>query len=350
MSPKRKATEQPTGAAVELKKPRVINDGRSSTLIPVGERKVAKKGAREPELLRMLCQDKVSGEKKELHFKKLVHADIDWYNKDHIDKINAWRNQIYGRAGIKQKTVTMWTKDEEAYVELYWQLLVAEANKRGILMPKPKVIREDFNNFFKGTRGSGPFTSKMARLTKGLKPYLEGKLLGHRGDSYYPKITQDMVSEYRALKDDLVKLGCKDDKVIPWNEVEDETNTEAHVLRCRAWLSSLPDLNDVQMKEPKEEEEDATLVGFEELDKELLELATGKLASPSKVRADSVAPAAGAVGHDSEITLVGEEVIVEKAQGTDCVTAEASDEGAQAECLPDSDQEAAETLLAFYGS
>ena len=299
MSSKRKASEQATGAAVEVKKSRHSNS--TSTLVPVSERKIAIKGVREPELLHMLCTDKTTGEKKELHFKKLVHADIDWDNKEHIDKINAWRNQIYGRAGIKNKTVTMWAKDEEAYLELYWQLLAVEANKREILMPKARIMREDFNEFFKGKvfrrtpggeeyapreeRGSGPFTSKMTRLVKSLRPYVEEKTQGKRGSSFYPKINQEMLSEYRKLKDNLVASGCNDPKVIPWEEVEDAQNTKEYVLRCREYIANLPDQEDVEMGEL--EDEDTTLVVSEEqeaIDKELLELAT----DPNDIEADAM--------------------------------------------------------------
>lgn len=298
MPSKRKASGQAIGAAVEAKKSR--HNSSTSTLIPISERKIATKGVREPELLHMLCTDKATGEKKELHFKKLVHAEIDWDNKEHIDKINAWRNQIYGRAGIKNKTVTMWAKDEEAYLELYWQLLAVEANKRDILMPRAKIMREDFNDFFRGKvfrasggeeyapredRGSGPFTSKMTRLVKSLRPYVEGKLQGQRGNSFYPKINQKMLSEYRTLKEDLANLGCKDAKVIPWEEVEDAQNTKDYVLRCREFIAKLPEQDDVDMEQS--DDEDITIAASEEqekLDQELLELAT----DPNDIKIDTI--------------------------------------------------------------
>ncbi|KAJ4360669.1 Ribosomal protein arginine N-methyltransferase rmt3 [Didymosphaeria variabile] len=297
MPPKRKASEQPSGAYTDVKKPRVTTIGAISSLVPVGERKMAKKGVSEPELLRMLCEDRdKNNERKELHFKKIIHSEIDWDNKLHIDKINAWRNQIYGRAGIKNKTVLMWHKDEEAWLELYWQLLVVEANKRGIEMPKPKTIRENFNVFFNGKvfhsagageleprvdRGSGPFTSKMGRLIKSLRPYLEEKLRGKKGSTFVPKINQEMLEEYQKLKADLTELGCDDNKIVPWEELEDEANDKDYVTRCREYIESLPDQDDVNMDD-EEEAEDATLVASEELDRELLELASEPAAAKTE--------------------------------------------------------------------
>lgn len=287
MPSKRKASAQLSSAGTKLKKSRAAANGATSSLMPIGERKMAQKGVRDPEMLRMLCEDINKGnERKELHFKKIVHANIDWDSKDHIDKINAWRNQIYGRAGIKNKIVLMWHEDEEAWIELYWQLLVAEANKRVIEMPRLKTIREEFNAFFNGKiflsssgeeleprvdRGSGPFTSKMARLAKSLRPYFEAKMSGKRGDSFYPEINEEMLEEYKKLKNDLAKLGCEDAKIIPWEEVEDEDNDKDYVVRCREYIASLPEQED----EDTDDEEEGTLVGSEELDKELLELATG---------------------------------------------------------------------------
>lgn len=289
MPPKRKASEQPSvGGDTATKKPRVANKGAVSSLVPVGERKMAKKGVVEPEMLRMLCEDRDKGnERKELHFKKIIHADIDWDNKFHIEKINAWRNQIYGRAGIKNKTVLMWHKDEEAWLELFYQLLVVEANKRGIDSPKPKIIRAKFNECFsgkvlrssdgeqldpRGDRGGGPFTSKLGRLVKALKPYLDEKLRGKNGNLFVPKINQEMLKEYQKLKVELAELGCNDEKIIPWEEVEDEANNNDYVVRCREYIASLPDQDDVEMED--EDEEYTTLVGSEQLDKDLLELAT----------------------------------------------------------------------------
>ncbi|KAF9741399.1 hypothetical protein PMIN02_000972 [Paraphaeosphaeria minitans] len=383
MPPKRKASEQPpVSGESSVKKPRVAAKGAVSSLVPVGERKMAKKGVVEPEMLRILCEDRdKNNERKELHFKKIIHADIDWDNKEHIDKINAWRNQIYGRAGIKNKTVLMWHKDEEAWLELFYQLLVVEANERerGIESPKPKTIREKFNEFFVGKvllssggkeleprveRGPGPFMSKLGRLVRTLRPYLEEKLSNRNGNMFVPKINQEMIEEYQKFKANLIELGCKDEKIIPWKEVEDETNAKEYVVRCREYIASLPDQNDVEIEYM--DEEDDTLAGSEQLDQELLELATDPekfrgertetdklattkesswvtvrmgsvgsshedspsspmgnksldatdVASPHKKRADSVAPSNCAVDEDSsELTLVGEEVIVDKVQG-----------------------------------
>lgn len=287
MPPKRKASEQSTAAGdIAMKKYRFATKGAVSALIPVEERKMAKRGVVEPEMLRMLCEDRAkNNERKEMHFKKLVHADIDWDSKEHIDKINAWRNQIYGRAGIKNKTVLMWHMDEEAWLELFHQLLIVEANKRGFESPKPRIIREMFNEFFvdkvlltpageldpRTERSAGPFTSKLGRIARTLRPYLQEKLHGKNGNTFVPKIDQETIEGYQKLKSDLAKLGCDDEKIIPWEEVEDEANNKAYVVRCREFIASLSGQDDVKMKD--DDEEDATLVGSEGLDEELLELA-----------------------------------------------------------------------------
>ncbi|KAK7181204.1 hypothetical protein PSPO01_12681 [Paraphaeosphaeria sporulosa] len=384
MAPKRKASEQPSvHGGTAIKKPRVTGKGAVSSLVPIGERKMAKKGVVEPDMLRMLCEDRdKNNERKELHFKKIIHADIDWDNKEHIDKINAWRNQIYGRAGIKNKTVLMWHKDEEAWIELFYQLLVVEAQERecGIEPPKPKTIREKFNEFFVGKvllsaggeeldprveRGPGPFTSKLGRLVRALRPYLDEKLTSKNGSMFVPKINQEMIEEYQKLKAKLIELGCNDEKIIPWEEVQDEANDKNYVVRCREYIASLPEQDFIEMEDAVEE--DSTLVESEQLDKDLLELATETekvkvertntdklattkapgswatvgtgsfgssreaspsralgdhslvaedIASPRKKRADSVALSNAAADDDfSELTLVGEEGAVDEAKG-----------------------------------
>jgi len=87
------SVRRPTAARRAAKKPanRVVSKSR---LIPRLERKSAKLGEKDDSLLRMLCDDTESGGQKELHFRNMVHSQIDWDNALHINKINNWRNQV----------------------------------------------------------------------------------------------------------------------------------------------------------------------------------------------------------------------------------------------------------------
>jgi hypothetical protein len=67
--------------------------------VPVNDRVMAKRGVINLEMLQMACYDKDGG-LKELQFQGIAEDDIDWNNKNHITKINRWRQQIYRRAGI----------------------------------------------------------------------------------------------------------------------------------------------------------------------------------------------------------------------------------------------------------
>ncbi|KAF2635439.1 hypothetical protein P280DRAFT_523159 [Massarina eburnea CBS 473.64] len=211
MAPKRKASNlssNPTPAPKRTKK------DVASTLVPNGPRVNAKKGVKNESLLHMLCTETKTGEIKELHFKKLVHANVNWDNADHIAKINSWRNQLYGRAGLKAKTVTLWHDKEEAYIELTYHLLVMEAAHNGLMIPKSRGILENFNNFFRGKvfqdadgvdheprteRKHNAFVSKVNRAVEKIKPRLESMLLGKSGDYFTPKIDEDNLDAYMKL-------------------------------------------------------------------------------------------------------------------------------------------------------
>ncbi|KAF1957086.1 hypothetical protein CC80DRAFT_561583 [Byssothecium circinans] len=208
---KRKAAASPPSGAPSPKRKR---GEPLSSLVPQGERNNAQKGIKNTSLLSMLCTDTRTGETKELHFKKLVHAQIDWNNTEHIMKINSWRNQLYGRAGMKAKTVIMWHADEEAYIELFFHLLILEAAQRGLMVPKAKEILEEYNDFFRGKvmkdangmesdprvdRKHNAFVSKLNRAVLELKPRLESMLLGKSGDFFSPQIDQEKLDVYKEL-------------------------------------------------------------------------------------------------------------------------------------------------------
>lgn len=196
--------------------------GPASNLRPVGDRTKAVKGVKNPDMLHMLCKDINTGKLKELHFKKLVHAEIDWDRADHIAKINSWRNQLYGRAGLRAKDVTMWTRPEEEWIELYFHLIGVQGTKEGLMLPVSKVVLEDFNAFFVGRvfnnshgepqpprkeRILNAFVSKLNRVVLNIRPRIEHMMIGKSGDYYQPVITEPMLEKYSELRRELVNSG-----------------------------------------------------------------------------------------------------------------------------------------------
>jgi hypothetical protein len=254
---KRKAEPAQDADTPSLKQLKV--SGPASNLIPVGERTKAYKGKKDPDMLRMLCNDRVTGKRKELHFKKLVHAEIDWNNTDHIAKINSWRNQLYGRAGLKAKHVCMWNHREEAWLELYYHLIVVQGSKEGLMIPRAKDVLEDFNQFFmgkvflsnageemepRGARQHNAFVSKMNRVVFHIKTRLEHMMIGKTGDFYRPIITEAMLDKYQELKADLEDSGIMG-KTFTWevdHEAGDEWAKSPQWIKFSEGLNNLPAL------------------------------------------------------------------------------------------------------------
>jgi len=276
MAPKRKAD-----SALETDTPaqKKAKGQPPSNLVPDGDRVKAVKGQKNPDMLRMLCTDKKTGKRKELHFKKLIHSEIDWNDAEHIAKINSWRNQLYGRAGFKAKDVCMWDAEEEAYLELYFHRIIVQGTKEGLMIPRAKDVLDDFNNFFIGkvfikreeqqeprkARQHNAFVSKMNRVVQHLKTRLEYMMLGKSGDYYRPIITQPMLDKYMVLRKDL-----KDSNVmtngpaIDWEvdfEAGDEWANNEHWQKFWQGVLGLPAL-----AEQESEDLDA------ELDEKLVEL------------------------------------------------------------------------------
>jgi hypothetical protein len=214
MAPKRKASITTPHRTSVVK--RVKNGEPASTLVPNGPRVAAKRGVKDETLLHMLCTESRTGELKEMHFKKLVHSMIDWNDSDHIAKINSWRNQLYGRAGLKAKNVVMWDEEEESWLELHYHLLIMESTHGGLMVTRAKEVLEDFNKFFRGKvfqdidgddvapreeRKHNAFVSKMNRtvMTSDLRSRLESILRGKSGDYFNPKITPENLAIYKQL-------------------------------------------------------------------------------------------------------------------------------------------------------
>ncbi|KAF2874367.1 hypothetical protein BDV95DRAFT_476632, partial [Massariosphaeria phaeospora] len=193
-----------------------------SSLIPVAERRNAVVGLRDESLLRILCKDFKTNKDVELTFKRIFRGGIDWDNIEHIRKINAWRNQIYGRGGKKAKEVIRWNEDEEYFIELYQHLLVVAALKGETALPKPNLICEDFNVFFRGKiltnkdgtnttprvdRGTYGFTSKLGRIDPQVKERIRAVVWDRNEELYRPVITEDMLAQYKNLKRKLKAKG-----------------------------------------------------------------------------------------------------------------------------------------------
>ncbi|KAI4925522.1 hypothetical protein J4E85_007401 [Alternaria conjuncta] len=259
-SPAKKLKTSTECAPVTTEKPKTTSrntPGSKSTLIPRAPRKKATLGVKDSSLLLMLCDSSTTPSKTtELHFRKIPHSLIDWHNPHHISQINAWRNQIYGRAGLKARSVSLWYEAEELWFELYFQLSIVEARKRGIMLPGSRQVREAFNKTFVGSvikgrngedlpprveREGNAFASKFNRMFPALRARLNGCVLGRSGDVFVPVITFGMVERYRVMKESLAKRG-----------IEAESEYADGLEEWRWFLSHLPD---VKMEADVKEEE-----------------------------------------------------------------------------------------------
>ncbi|KAI4622464.1 uncharacterized protein J4E87_006406 [Alternaria ethzedia] len=231
--------------------------GSKSTLVPRGPRKKATLGVKDSSLLLMLCDSSTAPHKTtELHFRKIPHSLIDWHNPRHISQVNAWRNQIYGRAGLKARSVSLWYEAEELWFELYFQLSIVESRKRGIMLPGSRQVRDAFNKTFVGSvikgrngedlpprveREGNAFASKFNRMFPALRARLNGCVVGRSGDVFVPVITFGMMERYKVMKESLVKRG-----------IEAESEYADGLEEWRWFLSHLPD---VEMEAVVKEEE-----------------------------------------------------------------------------------------------
>jgi hypothetical protein len=245
--------------------------GSKSTLVPRGTRKKATMGIKDESLLRMVCDCSTTSKVTELHFRKIPHSLIDWNNAHHINKINAWRNQIYGRAGLKARSVSLWYEAEELWFELYFHLSIVESRKRGILLPASRQVREAFNQTFVGSvirdrngedlpprveREGNAFASKFNRMFPLLRARLNGCVLGRSGDVFVPKITFEMMERYREMKREMVEM-----------DVEVESEYADGLEEWQWFLSHLLDGEDFEMNDfVKEEVDDAEEMEAKEYD------------------------------------------------------------------------------------
>ncbi|KAG9188956.1 hypothetical protein G6011_05824 [Alternaria panax] len=243
-----------------------------SALIPRGPRQKATINQPDPSLLRMICDCSSTHRVTELHFRKIPHSMIDWTSAAHISKINAWRNQIYGRAGLKARSVSLWYEQEELWFELYFRLSIKEARKagRGILLPGAKGVREVFNKCFVGTvirdragdelpprveREANAFASKFNRMFPVLRARLNACVFGMSGDVFIPQMTLGMMERYRVMKADMKAKG-----------IECESEYADHLEDWQHFLSHLPESEDVEVRGVIKEEEDGKEMKAKEVD------------------------------------------------------------------------------------
>jgi hypothetical protein len=235
----------------DTNKPSKKSGYNKSKLIPRGDRKTATLGQRDDSLLRMLCDTSTTGRVKELQFRKIPHSQIQWTNPAHISKINAWRNQIYGRAGLKAKTVTMWHEMEELWFELYFQVSIIESRKRGLLLPKTAELVQAFSGLFAGrvlqdsdgedipartARLLNAFASKYNRVCPLLKARLAQSVVGKFGDTFIPEITMRMLERYKGMKDGMAAKG-----------IAGESAYAENLEEWKDFLLHLPDGSDAEM-------------------------------------------------------------------------------------------------------
>jgi hypothetical protein len=224
----------------------------SSRLVPRGPRKSAKLGQRDESVLRMVCDDEETGETKELLFRNIPNSSINWNDIRHITKINNWRNQIFGRAGMKSRSVTVWLPDEELWFELYFHLSIAESRARGMLLPRMQPILDAFNETFvdriiqdhhgKDTaprleRQANAFSSKFNRMCPELRARLQQSVFGKTGDVFVPSITLEMLHIYKQMKLEMEAKGISTESAYP-----DNLQEWCHLF------SHLPGMGDVAMQ------------------------------------------------------------------------------------------------------
>ncbi|KAH6632945.1 hypothetical protein C7974DRAFT_375099 [Boeremia exigua] len=127
-------------------------------------------------------KDVKTGKQQMLSYPK-AHADImDWNNKDHVQRLQKWRRQVFRRHGFQDRGVTNWQPQEEAFLELLYRLLQQRANS-GQVVRRPKVaqVMEHFNAFFEGKVIADKGGNQIPPRTSRKEDSISSKL--KRGDS-----------------------------------------------------------------------------------------------------------------------------------------------------------------------
>jgi hypothetical protein len=235
-------------------------------LIPVKwPRKAAKLGKKDESVLRIVCnvRDSAVGRQKEMFFKNIPWEQIDWNNRAHIEKINSWSSQVYGRANLGSKSVHKWGAEEDLWIGMYHLLVLKECHKRpeGVKMPKLTLTLKAFNDFFKGktlykyvgknntktplpvrgVRQYSSFAAKVNRLAKKIKDQVLVIHATKEGEAkpFRPLITEDLFHDY--------VYGGEDDRSAQLEQMAWREGQLADIYNKKAFkefnpiLESLPD-------------------------------------------------------------------------------------------------------------
>lgn len=182
-------------------------------MIPQAERRSAKLGEKDESLLTVDCVNSKTGRESSLYFRYYKWKNLDWNSRRHIDKINSWRNQIWGRANMKMRKVICWHADEDAFFDLYMGICLNRALSDQIKMPTAAQICEDFNDFFRGRvlqdkhgqdmdprpyRNLASFNSKYNRLCWAIKE--ANREILTKGPHFRPVITEVMFEFFMSRR------------------------------------------------------------------------------------------------------------------------------------------------------
>ncbi|KZM26044.1 hypothetical protein ST47_g2795 [Ascochyta rabiei] len=242
-----------------------------SNLMPTIPRRNAVLGQRNESLLRLPCNNTKTGKDTEQHFQKRNASEIDWNYQRHIEDINNWSNQIYTRAALYVKMVDVWVPDEEAWIELYFHLSIAETRKHGIRLPMTKDVWQAFLQFFgdreltgkygevvtRKPRTNSAFSAKFRRFEE-LAERLEQCMRGKSGDLFMPNMTETMLDRFKEMKGGMEAKGLKKESAYAGQDLQD----------WLAFFSHLPTEGDVDDAETDGEEEQQASSGVASRDME----------------------------------------------------------------------------------
>ncbi|KAF9700699.1 hypothetical protein EKO04_001452 [Ascochyta lentis] len=229
-----------------------------SHIVPTIPRRTAVLGQRNESLLRLPCTNIKTGKDQEQHFQKRNASQIDWNNRRHIEDINSWSNQIYTRAALYVKQVEPWLPDEEAWIELYFHLCIAETRKRGIRQPRIKETWQTFLRFFadreligkdgevvmREPRTNSAFSAKFRRFEE-LAERLQQCMRGKSGDIFMPDITEAKLDRFKEMKAEMAAKGLQKESAYAGENLPD----------WLAFFSRLPTERDIDDDEQDGEEQ-----------------------------------------------------------------------------------------------
>jgi hypothetical protein len=187
-------------------------------------RERAQKGIPNPRLMTMRCLDR-NGKVKEFQFSGSSRAptEFDWSNKNHILRLNAWRDYYYSHGGIdRPRLSTTWHRDESLWVELYFRLLFARVlQRKEVIYAGEDLIFKQHRAFFRGKvlqtddgldlpplrkRGKDSFLRQYRQTSRDLHDRLIRLLqfVEKADETGLPMITTEMLDTYKQNRQVLV--------------------------------------------------------------------------------------------------------------------------------------------------